>query len=124
MAAAAMTGGNPFRTMLLAWKYTLPAFVVPFMFTVHPDGIGLLLQAPAADVIRVSITAVIGLAAIASGINAWLFRRTTLLERIVLIAAGTLLIYPETSLDLIAVGLIGAVLAMQLLIRRPAVQVP
>ena len=124
MAAAAMTGGNPFRTMLLAWKYTLPAFVVPFMFTVHPDGIGLLVQAPAADVIRVSITAVIGLAAIASGINAWLFRRTTLLERIVLIAAGTLLIYPETSLDLIAVGLIGAVLAMQLLIRRPAVQVP
>ena len=124
MAAAAMTGGNPFRTMLLAWKYTLPAFVVPFMFTVHPDGIGLLLQAPAADVIRVFITAVIGLAAIASGINAWLFRRTTLLERIVLIAAGTLLIYPETSLDLIAVGLIGAVLAMQLLIRRPAVQVP
>ena len=124
MAAAAMTGGNPFRTMLLAWKYTLPAFVVPFMFTVHPDGIGLLLQAPAADVIRVFTTAVIGLAAIASGINAWLFRRTTLLERIVLIAAGTLLIYPETSLDLIAVGLIGAVLAMQLLIRRPAVQVP
>ncbi|MGH2348987.1 MAG: TRAP transporter permease [bacterium] len=118
MAAAAMTGGNPFRTMMLAWKYTLPAFVVPFMFTVHPDGLGLLLKAPAADVIRVFITAVVGLAAIASGINAWLIRRTTWVERAILILAGTLLIYPAASLDLIAVGLIVAVLAMQLLSRN------
>jgi TRAP transporter 4TM/12TM fusion protein len=124
MAAAAMTGGNPFRTMMLAWKYTLPAFVVPFMFTVHPDGLGLLLQAPVADVIRVSITAVVGLAAIASGINAWLIRRTTVVERAVLIIAGTLLIYPAASLDLIAVGLIVAVLAMQLLVKRPVPQTP
>ena len=31
-AAAAITGGNPFKTTMLAWKYTLPAFIVPFMF--------------------------------------------------------------------------------------------
>jgi len=122
MAAAAMTGGNPFRTMMLAWKYTLPAFVVPFMFTVHPDGLGLLLQAPLADVIRVSLTAVAGLAAIASGINAWLIHRTTIVERVILILAGTLLIYPSTSLDLIAAGLIVLVLVMQLLSRAAAPQ--
>jgi TRAP-type uncharacterized transport system fused permease subunit len=33
LAAAVLTGGRPFRTMMMAWKYTLPAFVVPFMFT-------------------------------------------------------------------------------------------
>ena len=43
-AAAAITGGNPFKTTMLAWKYTLPAFIVPFMFTPHPDGVGLLLD--------------------------------------------------------------------------------
>ena len=32
-AAAAITGGNPFRTTMLTWKYTMPAFVVPFVFT-------------------------------------------------------------------------------------------
>ena len=37
-AAAAITGGNPFRTMMLTWKYTLPAFVVPFVFTLSPAG--------------------------------------------------------------------------------------
>ncbi|HEY3247936.1 MAG TPA: TRAP transporter fused permease subunit [bacterium] len=122
MAAAAMTGGNPFKTMMMAWKYTLPAFVVPFMFTVHPDGLGLLLKAPLPDVIRVSITALIGLAAIAAGINAWLIHRTNLLERAVLIVAGLLLIYPATSLDLVAAFMIAAVLASQLLIKRPAPQ--
>ena len=46
-AAAAITGGNPFQTMMLTWKYTLPAFLVPFVFTLSPEGLGVLLQAPA-----------------------------------------------------------------------------
>ena len=49
-AAAAITGGNPFRTMMLTWKYTLPAFLVPFMFTLSHEGLGVLLQAPGLDV--------------------------------------------------------------------------
>ena len=36
-AAAAITGGNPYRTMMLTWKYALPCFLVPFMFT-QPTG--------------------------------------------------------------------------------------
>ncbi len=45
-AAAAITGGDPYRTTLQAWKYTLPAFVVPFVFVLDPDGVGLLLKLP------------------------------------------------------------------------------
>ena len=49
-AAAALTGGNPFATMMLTWKYTLPAFLVPFVFTLTPDGLGILMQGtPAGD---------------------------------------------------------------------------
>jgi TRAP transporter 4TM/12TM fusion protein len=121
MAAAALTGGNPFKTMLLAWKYTLPAFVVPFMFTVHPAGMGLLLKAPPADVAKVLITAIAGLAALAAGINGWAIRKTTLLERAALIIAGTLLIYPAASLDIFAAALVAGVLALQLLL-KPAAQ--
>jgi len=39
-AAAAITGGDPYKTTMMAWKYTLPAFLVPFMFTLHGRGIG------------------------------------------------------------------------------------
>ena len=43
-AAAAITGGDPYRTTLQSWKYTLPAFLVPFMFVLDPAGSGLLLK--------------------------------------------------------------------------------
>jgi TRAP transporter 4TM/12TM fusion protein len=41
-AAAAITRAAPFPTMMQAWKYTLPAFLVPIMFCLTPQGIGLL----------------------------------------------------------------------------------
>ena len=39
-AAAAITGGNGFRTMMLTCRYTLPAFLVPFAFVLAPEGRG------------------------------------------------------------------------------------
>ena len=52
-AAAALTGGNPFATMMLTWKYTLPAFLVPFVFTLTPEGLGILMQGTAAGIATV-----------------------------------------------------------------------
>src|SRR6476469_8550464 len=37
-AAAAITGGDPYKTTMQAWKYTLPAFLVPFCFVLDPQG--------------------------------------------------------------------------------------
>src|SRR6476469_7440801 len=37
-AAAAITGGDPYITTMQAWKYTLPAFLVPFCFVLDPQG--------------------------------------------------------------------------------------
>ena len=45
-AAAAITGGDPYKTTMQAWKYTLPAFLVPFVFVLDPQGLGLLLKIP------------------------------------------------------------------------------
>ena len=44
IAAAALTGGDPYNTTVQAWKYTLPAFLVPFNFTLAPEGAALLLK--------------------------------------------------------------------------------
>jgi TRAP-type uncharacterized transport system fused permease subunit len=72
-AAAAITGGNAFRTMMLTWKYTLPAFVVPLLFTLLPDGPGVLLRGSAATIARgVTIAAVVTVGlAIALGKAPW-----------------------------------------------------
>jgi TRAP transporter 4TM/12TM fusion protein len=45
-AAAAITEGDPYKTTLQSWKYTLPAFLLPFVFVLEPAGAGLLLTPP------------------------------------------------------------------------------
>jgi TRAP transporter 4TM/12TM fusion protein len=107
-AAAAITGGNPFRTMLRTWKYTLPAFLVPFAFTLSPEGMGLLLQAPAGEVLRATGTAALGVGALALAAGGWLRREATPPERALAAAAGLLLFYAHPLTDLAG----GALLAL------------
>jgi TRAP transporter 4TM/12TM fusion protein len=122
-AAAAITGGDPYKTTLQCWKYTIPAFLVPFMFVLDPAGQGLLLmgstKALAAanwwSIAEVTLTAAIGIAALAGGFQGWALKRTTLPERWMLIVAGFALVYPSALADLIGFGLVVAVLAMQYL---------
>jgi TRAP-type uncharacterized transport system fused permease subunit len=126
-AAAAITGGGPYRTTLQSWKYTAPAFLVPFMFVLDPAGVGLLLtgsfktlaQADWGSIARVTITAAFGIAALAGGLQGWLFRRTTLLERWMLIIAGLMLVYPVALFDYIGFTLVALVVVLQKM-RRPA----
>src|SRR5947207_7991940 len=102
-AAAAITGGDPYRTTLQSWKYTMPAFLVPFMFVLDPSGVGLLLtgsiktlgNADWGSIALVTITAALGIAALAGGVQGWLFKRTSLAQRIMLVVAGFLLVYPK-----------------------------
>ena len=115
-AAAALTNGNPFRTMMLTWKYTLPAFLVPFLFTLSPEGLGVLLQAPPADVVLTSLTAATGVAALAFGLGGWLRGAATPLERVLAVAGGLLLFYASPLTD--ALGLALAVLAAGLHLLR------
>lgn len=112
-AAAALTGGNPYRTTLYAWKYTLPAFVVPFMFTLDPKGIGLLLRGQPLDVIWTVVTSFLGLTALAAGIENWLLKKTTLYERLMLIASGLILIYPVAMVDAVGFLLFAGVISSQ-----------
>jgi TRAP-type uncharacterized transport system fused permease subunit len=120
-AAAAITGGDPYRTTLQSWKYTMPAFLVPFMFVLDPAGLGLLLhgsfnalaKASFADIATVCVTAMMGIAALAGGMQGWVFRRTTRLERWLLVIAGLALVYPRAMFDYIGVVLIVVVLISQ-----------
>ncbi len=107
-AAAAITGGDPYKTTLQSWKYTLPAFVVPFIFVLDPAGIALLLKVPPnaswLHVAWITVTAVIGIAALAAGVQKWLLRACSQWERWVLVVSGLLLIYPAPMADWIGIA--------------------
>jgi TRAP transporter 4TM/12TM fusion protein len=123
-AAAALTGGNPFKTMMMAWKYTIPAFIVPFMFVLTPEGIGLLLEGPVVNMIWTFVTAMIGVAGIAGGASTWFFRRTALWERFLLIIGGLLLVYSNILFDVIGIVLVGIVVVWQKITIRRAAATP
>jgi TRAP-type uncharacterized transport system fused permease subunit len=112
MAAAALTGGNPFRTMMMTWKYTLPAFLVPFVFTLRGEGMGILLQGPVGAILWTSITAAFGVCALAVGAGGWLRRQASLPERLIAVAAGLLLMYPATTTDFAGLACFALVIAL------------
>jgi TRAP transporter 4TM/12TM fusion protein len=122
-AAAAITGGDPYKTTMQCWKYTVPAFLVPFMFVLDPSGQGLLLMGSTKalaganwwSIAEVTLTAAVGIAALAAGFQGWAIKKTTLIERVMLLVAGFALVYPSNSADIIGFGLVIAAMAMQYL---------
>jgi TRAP-type uncharacterized transport system fused permease subunit len=122
-AAAAITGGNPYKTMMLTWKYALPCFLVPFMFT-QPDGLAILWTGSTIpEAIVASVSAAVGIIALVAGVGGYLLQPTNLLERLLLVAGGLLLLAPGLGPDIAGVALFATAGASQLFrrARRPAI---
>jgi TRAP transporter 4TM/12TM fusion protein len=97
-AAAAITGGSPYRTTLQSWKYTMPAFLVPFVFVLDPQGIGLLLKVPPGgswfDVVEIFLESAAGIAMLAFAAQGYLFKKNTVFETVLFATAGLFLVFP------------------------------
>jgi len=123
-AAAAITGADPYKTTLQAWKYTMPAFVVPFFFVLDPLGTGVLLNLPKGaswlEVSWVVFLIFVAIAALAAGLQGWLLRKTNHIERTLLVLAGALVIIPVAGLDAVGVGMFALVFVLQMLRRSRA----
>jgi TRAP transporter 4TM/12TM fusion protein len=123
-AAAAITGAGPYRTTLQAWKYTLPAFILPFVFVTDPEGVALLLGAKpgltmAGTAWQIFLAAA-GLAALSAACQGYLRYALSWWERLGLVVAGLLMIFPALAEGIFgdvlpAPHLIGLVLGLALL---------
>jgi TRAP transporter 4TM/12TM fusion protein len=128
-AAAAITGGDPYKTTLQCWKYTTPAFLVPFIFVLDPQGSGLLLtgsfkalaNADWGAIAATTFIAVASIAALVTGFQGWLFRHTPVPVRLMLVAGGFLLVYPERWSRIAGFSLFLVSMILQLIPRRRAV---
>ncbi len=131
-AAAAITGGDPYKTTLQSWKYTVPAFLLPFMFVLEPAGQGLLLTgslknlatADWTSIAWVTFSAALSIGAIGAGFQGRALKKLNIIERCLLIVAGFAIVLPGTTPDLVGFGCIIVVLAMQLLRRGPRPAAP
>jgi len=118
VAASAITGGNAFRTMMQAWKYTLPAFLVPCAFVLTDRGSGLLLEASAADVGIALYAGALGVAALAVVTGGWMFGPAGWPERVLCAVAALLLLYLATPTVLIGSALVAVAVVVHLLTRH------
>ena len=119
-AAAAITGGNAFKTMMLTWKYTLPAFLVPFAFVLTDNGEGLLLQGSVGTVALAFAVSALAVAGLAVATGAWLVGPARLPERVLCGAAGLILLYLEPLWIGIGIAVLAVGVAAHLLGRRQA----
>jgi len=115
-AAAAITGGDPYKTTMMAWKYAITAFLLPFIFVILPAGRVLLLRwegVGAIEGIWTIIAAFLGIGFLAAGCSGWLLKRATIIERILLIAGALALVYPSRMSDVLGFACVILVIVMQ-----------
>jgi TRAP-type uncharacterized transport system fused permease subunit len=110
-AAAAITGGKPVKTIWLTWKYTLPAFLVPFVVVLSPQGVGLLMEGGVGAVVIAAVTSAAAVAAFAVVTGAWLLGPAGWPERALFaVAAVTLLVMAPVPIGIGALAIIAGFL--------------
>jgi TRAP-type uncharacterized transport system fused permease subunit len=99
--------------MMVTWKYTLPAFIVPFMFVLNrEDGVLLLAIGDLDRVILATATACLAIVALVAGVGGWMIEKATWLERALLLPAAGLLLYTGPVQDVIGMGILVAAIVI------------
>jgi TRAP transporter 4TM/12TM fusion protein len=117
-AAAAIAGSPPMATAWQSMRLGAVLFIVPFMFVYQP---ALLMLGSWGEILRASGTAALGVVCLAAGLQGWLRRRATLVDRAVLFIAGFLFVAPWLVADLVALVLLTGTWILQGLRSAPEI---
>ncbi|WP_337969575.1 TRAP transporter permease [Virgibacillus salexigens] len=115
-AATGISGGEPIRTGVNAAKLAIAAFIIPYMFVLQPQL--LMIDTNLLEISWILITAIAGMIAIGAGLIGFWYLKLNWVGRILSVAIGLLLIYPEGNSDLYGVGSFVVMIAVQLFINR------
>lgn len=94
-AGAGLANANPFKTGVNAVKLAIAAFIIPYIFVYDPI---LLLQMQEGTVLTLLfaiVTAVLGMTAVSAALIGYFVTQPNALERLILFAAGLLMIIPD-----------------------------
>jgi TRAP transporter 4TM/12TM fusion protein len=105
--AAAMAQANFWQTGWTAMRLGIAAYIVPFIFALHPP---LILMGTLKEVLIAIVTAVVGIVLLGAGCAGYLFRPLSWINRGLLWVAALLLLLPSTSNVLIFADFAGLAL--------------
>ncbi|SEP85883.1 TRAP transporter permease [Butyrivibrio sp. TB] len=115
-AGSAIAKSNPMKTAFTASRLAIAAFIVPYMFCLSPAL--LMIDTTAVEVVLISITAIIGIFGLASGLEGYCFTDMNKIIRVLTVIGGLLLIYPGIATDGIGFVLVIGSLSFQYLSSR------
>jgi len=108
--AAGIAGADMMRSAWMACRLGLVVYILPYMFVYNK---ALMLMGDLGEILAAILTALIGVYALACGIQGYMFRPTKIYERIPLFVAALLLISPGFIYDLVGILLLVGVVLMQ-----------
>lgn len=111
-AASGISGGDPIKTGVHSAKLAIAAFIIPYMIVYSPSL--LMIDVTFWEVAWLVITAMLGMIAIGAGVIGYWYRSINLLERLIVIAAGLAMVYPESMSDIIGLVVFGIMFFIQL----------
>lgn len=111
--AAGIADSNQTKTSLLAVKLGLTGFILPFFFLGNPVLLIGVTDATVLTTVQATLTACLGVVALASGLQGMLFCRCGWAERAVLLVVAFLSIDPNMVTDVIGIGLFAGVFIYQ-----------
>ncbi len=112
-AASGISGGDPIKTGVNSSKLAIAAFIIPYMIIFSPAL--LMIDVTVMQIIWVTFTAIMGMLAIGSGVIGYWYRKLMWFERIILIAAGLAMIYPESISDITGLIVFGIMFGIQVI---------
>lgn len=110
-AGAAIARAEPMKAGINATKLAIAAFLIPFIFCLNPSM--LLIDTTGAEFIMIIITSLIGMAAVAAAVEGYLLRPVNPVLRVILGAAGLMMLYPGAVTDVIGIGAIVSILVSE-----------
>ena len=110
-AASGISGGDPVKTGVNSAKLAIAAFIIPYIIVFSPAL--LMIDVTLMEILWVTFTAILGMIAIGSGVIGYWYRKLMWFERIILIAAGLAMIYPESISDITGLIVFGIMFAIQ-----------
>jgi len=120
-AAASLAGASMTKTAFQAMRLGIAAYLVPFIFAYKP---ALLLQGRPLEIFEAGITAIIGVAFIALGIEGYFLRPLGFLKRAALLVGGVITMIPGLLYDTVGILMVVPVLLHELMLRKKERDIP
>lgn len=112
-AGSAIAKSNPLKTGVTATRLAITAFIVPYIFAFSPEMLIIGSDKPWYEIVLLVITALCGIYIISAGMEGYMFKHMSWLERILALVGGLCMVIPGIATDAIGLALIILVFVIQ-----------